>query len=179
VAATATSVTAHGQVTLQLGAERIEPGGSIEVRGDLGTGEVFEVALVAKADGSRRVIGTIPAIEEGHFQSYVTLPADVTAGDYLVEVAVDSTVARAPLTIAGVPILPGGEAPDRDEPLGAPIPSGLGPAADNDATVPGAGAPAGSERSPLEGVTVLSVALVLGIGLLALLRLAGLRRSAH
>jgi hypothetical protein len=178
IAATVTPVIAHGEVTLQLGAEQIQPGGSIEVRGDLGTGEVFEVALVARADGSRRVVGTISAIEEGHFQSYVTFPADVATGDYLVEVSVDLTVARAPLTIAGVPIMPGGEPPSRDEPLGQPMPSGPGHAADNDPNVSTAGAPARPERSLIQGVAVLLIAGILGVGLLTLLRLAGLRRSA-
>jgi hypothetical protein len=184
------TLKAHGELLLQLGAERVQPGGALEVRGDLGTGEAFEVALIAKADGSRRVIATIAAIEEGHFQTYVTVPGDVVPGDYLVEVAVDLSVVRAPLTVFGSPITgEEGGGPDRGEGLVQPMPSGVskavgggadsgviggsgGPPADGDAISSRAG------RSPLDGAVVLGVAAVIAAGLLVGMRLIGRRRRA-
>ena len=175
-------VAAHGQPILQLGAERIQPGGSVEVRGDLGIGEVFEVALIAKADGSRRLIATIPAVEEGHFQSFVTVPADVAVGDYLLEVAVDLSVVRAPLTVAGSPI--GGEdggGPDQGDGLGQPLASGLAGGAggagglgarSSDPALPG-GPPTSTRtgRSPIDGVVIIAAAAAIAIGALGGLRL--------
>jgi hypothetical protein len=181
--AIATPVAAHGEYILQLGADRIQPGGAIEVRGDLGTGEAFEVALVSKLDGSRRVIATIPAVEEGHFQTYVTVPADVPTGDYLLEVAVDLTVIRAPLAIAGTPITGSGEegsGPDHD-PLVGPMPTGAGAGVVAGSSA-APNAPAASDlrgtRSPLDGASILAGALAAAVVLLAALRLGARRRAS-
>lgn len=165
---------------LELGSERIQPGGSIEVRGDLGVGDVFEVALIAKADGSRRLIATIPAVEEGHFQSYVTVPANVPVGDYLLEVAVDLSVVRAPLAVAGSPF--GGEdggGPDQGDALVQPLGSGpAGSAAgglgtrSSDPVLPGRPQPTSTttDRSPLDGLLII-VAAAVAIGGLGAFRL--------
>jgi methionine-rich copper-binding protein CopC len=166
---------AHGETILQLGAERIQPGGQVEVRGDLGAGEAFEVALISKADGSRRLIATIAATEEGHFQSYVTIPADLATGDYLVEVAVDLTAARAPLAIVGAPQT-GGEEPDQGDGLAQPMPT-VGPVAAG-ASVPVVPSEAGAARvaaAQIDGVVVGVAVAVLAIGILAGLRVLGRR----
>jgi hypothetical protein len=182
----AAPVAAPGELILQLSAERIQPGATIEVRGDLGTGEAFEVALVAKADGSRRLIGTITTVDEGHFQSYVTIPADAIPGDYLFEVAADLTVVRAPLTIAGSPIDPGGggDGPDRGDGLIVPLPSGFGAGGGANASNPTAPfSPSGGSgstragRSPIDGALVVGGAALLAIALLGVLRLTVRRRS--
>lgn len=121
-------VLAHGEETLELGAERVQPGGSVEVRGDLGTGERFGVALISQVDGTRWVVGSIAASEEGHFDGYVTVPPETPAGDYLVEVTaegvVDAATARAPIAIAGSPIGSDGERPDQAEGFAGPPGSG-------------------------------------------------------
>lgn len=176
-------VAAHGELILQLGAERVQPGGSVEVRGDLGAGESFEVALIAKADGSRRVITTIPATEEGHFQTYVTIPTDVPTGEYLLEVAVDVVVVRAPLTVAGGPVGgDGGAQPEQEEGLIAPLPSGFGVAAGAASLQPAGTAtePVANQsgRSLIDGVLVVAVALGAAIALVVGMRLTGRRRSA-
>ena len=165
-------VVAHGELTLELGAERIQPGGSIEVRGDLGNGEAFDVSLIAKADGSRRMIATIPAIEEGHFQAFVTIPADVAVGDYLVEVAVGVSVVRAPLTVAGSPVDGGdGAGPEQEEGLLQPLPSGFGTGAGVVAPSarPADSSAAGNQggRASIGGVAVLAVAVIAAVGILA------------
>jgi hypothetical protein len=117
---------AHGELIFQLGAERIEPGGSVEIRGDVGAGTSVEIVLIGKSDGSRRSLGTLADFEDGHFQGYVTIPADVAVGEYLLEAGTESIAVRAPLVVAGAAIVGGGERPGQDEPLVAPMPSGLG-----------------------------------------------------
>ena len=170
---------AHGQLILELGADRIQPGAAIEVRGDLGNGEQFEIALISKLDGSRRPIAIVPASDEGHFQSYVIVPADVTPGDYLVEASFDLLVVRAPLTVAGAPIEAGGEGPDRADGLILPMPSSAGAPA---ASAPGAAVAPGDAagpvgRAPVDGLIVI-VAAIAGAGLLVRgLRLARRRRG--
>jgi hypothetical protein len=163
--------SAHGELILQLGAERIQPGGTVEVRGDLGQGESFEVALISRADGSRRLIATIPATEEGHFQSFVTVPADVPGGDYLVEVAVDLAVVRAPLTVAGAPVDGvGGGGPEQEEGLLPVASSGVSATG-----APGAGTPgrtAAVVRAQLDGLVAVGLAATGAVVLLAGLRLA-------
>jgi hypothetical protein len=187
-------VSAHGELTLQLGTERIQPGGAIEVRGDLGSGESFEVALISMDDGSRRAIATIPAIEEGHFQSYVTIPPDISTGGYLVEVAAGVAVAQAPLTVAGSPVDDaGGRVPGQDEGLIQPVPSGfgagtgVGAGADNASIGPGASSATGDTtqpattpgRSRLDGLVVMAIAVLVAVSTLGGLRRAGRRRSGH
>jgi hypothetical protein len=172
----------HGELFFQLGAERIQPGGQVEIRADLGAGDAFEVTLVAKADGGRRILGTIPATEEGHLQTYLMIPADVPAGDYLVELAYDLTVLRAPLTVAGAPIDPGegGQQPGQDDGFGAPSPSGGGAAVP---VVPGSSIVPASDGSSVRGTRSAAdglLAVVLAGGgaavLLATLRILGARR---
>lgn len=167
-------VAAHGELTLELGAERVQPGGSIEVRGDLGSGEAFEVSLIASADGSRRVIATIPTIDEGHFQSYVTVPADLAGGDYLVEVAVGLSVARAPLVVAGPPVDGGGGAgPEQEEGLVQPMPSGfgVGPGVVARGPNPADSSAATNQGDRYSNVAVLAAALIAAAGIAVGLRI--------
>jgi hypothetical protein len=183
---TGLSVFAHGEETLELGAERVQPGGSVEVRGDLGTGGRFGVALISKEDGSRWSLGTIAAVEEGHFDGYVTLPPDLPMGDYLVEVtaaeAVDPATARAPIVIVGSAIGPGGERPDQAEGLPGPSTSGF-PGGDR-ATSGVAPSRSGSHAEPVapaaapRPLSVVTVAAgVLGVLVLGVLGGAIARRT--
>jgi hypothetical protein len=177
-------VAAHGESFFQLGAERIEPGGQVEVRADLGAGDRFEVTLISKADGSRRTLGTFPATEEGHLQTWLTIPVDVPAGDYLVELAYDLTVLRAPLTVAGSP-LPGGDEgqlPGQDDGFGPPA-SGSGAPGGPIAAQPSPGpaAPEDGEgvrgrRDGIDGPVSVGIALLAAVALLGVLRLSGWRR---
>ena len=172
----AVAAAGHGELVLQLGAERIQPGGTIEVRGDLGSGEAFQVALISKADGSRRAIATIPAVDEGHFQSFVTVPADLPSGDYLIEVAVDLVVMRAPLTVTGVPIAPdGGGRPEQEEGLIQPLPSASGAAGSFADGVEASPVPT-AQPPPFDGPLIVAIATIAAIGLLVSIRLASRRR---
>jgi len=175
-------VAAHGELILQLGSERVAPGGVVEVRGDLGMGSTVQIVLISKADGSRRPIATLEDFEEGHFQQYVTIPPDVAAGDYLVEAGTDVVTVRAPLAIVGSAAVEGGDRPDQGEPLIVPNSSvGVGGALATQA----AGAPLGGvvvgspvrEAWPLPPIGIAVVAVFAALALLAGLRLAGRRRS--
>ncbi|MBA2381650.1 MAG: hypothetical protein H0V73_06035 [Chloroflexi bacterium] len=178
-------ILAHGELTFQLGVERVQPGGTLEIRGDLGAGDQLEITLVAKSDGARRLIATIETAEEGHLHTFVTVPADVAVGDYLVEAAFELTVMRAPLTVAGPPIVEEpDEQPGQEEGLLVPMPPGfgsgsgasggsasVGAGASASAFTDGAGslAPIGIRRDPIEGMAAV------GAGILAVAVVAGLR----
>ena len=178
----AVPAAAHGELVFQLGSERAAPGDVVEVRGDLGAGTMVEIVLISTADGTRRSIATITDFEEGHFQAYVTIPVDQPAGSYLVEAGSESIAVRAPLTIAGSAAEQGGERPDQDEPLLAPLPSGWsgyafatpvpdtgpGPAVDK----------GGREVWPLPPIVIAVLVVVGMLALLGGLRLAGRARSS-
>jgi hypothetical protein len=168
---------AHGELIFQLGAERIQPGGSIEVRGDLGRGEAFAITLVSRIDGSRRVIATVPAIEEGHFQASVVIPSDVATGEYVVEASAEGTVIRAPLTIAGSPVgEAGGGLPGQDEGFAQPVPSGLGRPVVGSAAITPTAESARTAQSSVAGLAIVGVVGAAAIALVALLRTADRRR---
>ena len=101
-------IEAHGgTATLQVPASRVNPGGTLELLGDMTAEGPVELYLIA-GDGLVRSLGTATADVAGHFQSYITLPADLPTGDYAVTArsAVDEAMNR--LTIAGLPV-PAGE----------------------------------------------------------------------
>lgn len=189
--ASAGGAAAHGEIYFQVGAERVQPGAEVEVRGDLDAGEAFEITLVSKTDGARRVIATVPAFEEGHFQTYVVIPADTSTGEYLVEAAYDLTVVRAQLTVAG-PAIVAGQDQNVGEPehegFGAPSASGSGSGAGEFAAAPSAGlaataasdagaAPVRGRRDALEGLGIVAIAGVLAVALVGGLRV--LRKSGR
>jgi hypothetical protein len=165
---------------MQLGSERIQPGGTLGMRGDMGVGEQFQVALISATDGSRRVLGVIPAVEEGHFDTNIVIPTDVAAGDYLVEAGVDALATRAPLTIAGPPIVDGGgEAPDRANalnPVGS-LPILANSSAAGRVTGGTPSSPASTARgTPVERMAALVFAVLGGVVLLGVLRIWSARR---
>ena len=182
----ASPVAAHGELILELGAERIQPGGSVEVRGDLGTGDVFEIALISRSGGARRVIASVPAAGEGHFDSYVVVPADVPVGDYFVEAAVDLIVVRAPLTVAGSPLGDTGAGePQREDGFLSPLPSGFGRAGVVPVASAGGAPPADASRGtdpaggvPLGGLLLVVIAALVPVGVLGLVWRARRPRQA-
>jgi hypothetical protein len=120
------AVSAHGGVaTFQLGAERINPGGTIEVSGDMTTDDPVVLTLVADADGAARPITTLTALDEGHFRAFVDLPGDVPGGSYTVTASNGLDFASVPLVIAGGPVADGeqGQRPGQDEAFAGALPS--------------------------------------------------------
>jgi hypothetical protein len=175
-------VAAHGELVFQLGAERAAPGDVVEVRGDLGAGSTVEIVLISTADGTRHSIATLTDFEEGHFQAYVTIPADQPAGDYLVEAGTESIAVRAPLTIAGFAAVEGGARPNQDEPLLAPLPSGWpGYALESPAAGDGLGPVVdggGRDALPLPAIFIALLVVLAPLVLLGGLRLAARARSS-
>lgn len=115
--------SAHGGVpTLQLQGDRINPGGSLELRGDMTGDEPVAVSLQA-GDGSMLALGRIETDWEGHFATAVTIPPDVPAGTYIVRVTSPFEEATTRLVVGGPPLLPeaGGQPLGRDEALAGPV----------------------------------------------------------
>lgn len=118
----AASASAHGGVpTLQLQVDRINPGGSVELRGDMTGDDPVELSLQA-GDGSTLALGQIETDWEGHFVTAVIIPADVAAGTYIVRVTSPFEEATTRIMVAGPPLLPEAEGQPlgRDEALAAP-----------------------------------------------------------
>jgi hypothetical protein len=173
----------HGELIFQLGAERAAPGDVLEVRGDVGAGSTVEIVLISKSDGLRRSIATLTDYEEGHFQGFVTIPPEVTAGDYLVEATTESISMGAPLTVIGYPAGEGGERPDQAEPLLVPLPSDRPDAAFETSTAVRVGpgtTTATREAWPLPSIWIAVLVVLAAVALLTGLRLAaGLRPRIH
>jgi len=115
-------VSAHGGVpTLQLGAERVNPGGTIELLGDMTSEGTFELSLIAGT--TVRSLGSAASDYEGHFQVFVNVPVDIPTGSYTVHARSDLERASAPLVVAGPPITDDeGQLPGQDE-IFAPVPT--------------------------------------------------------
>jgi hypothetical protein len=146
------SVSAHGGIpTLQLQTDRINPGGFVELRGDMTGDEPVELSLQA-GDGSTLALGSIQTDWEGHFVTSVVIPPDVAAGTYIISVSSPFEEATTKIIVAGPPLLPEAEGQPlgHDEALAGPItgpsaPAGQGatqwtppPGADSTARVIGA-----------------------------------------
>ena len=115
--ALAPAVQAHGgTATLQLPTPRVNPGGTLELLGDMTAEGPVELYLIA-ADSVVRSLGNANADAEGHFQAFIALPRDLPTGSY--EVAARSAVDRATtrLVIDGIPVAVGdeGQLPGRDD----------------------------------------------------------------
>lgn len=153
----AVGVQAHGGVpALQLGAERISPGGTIELLGDMTTEGTVDLRLVAGT--TVRSLGTADADYEGHFQVFVIVPADIPTGTYTVHAESAVERASAPLVVAGAPI--GGEEgqlPGQDEAR-----AGVLPGASGAAVVDGSGGETivdGPDAAPVN-VSILPVVVI-------------------
>ncbi len=177
--ATAPIVSAHGGVaTLQLGAERVGPGGTIEVFGDMTSEGRVVLTLIAASDGATRPLATLVTTDDGHFQAFLVLPADLPGGIYSVAAGNGVDLARAPLVIAG-PAAAGeeGQLPGQDEAFaggGSAIPAATAaaPAVIPPRTLTPA-SPAPLVDGPLAVIVVLlAVGLALGIGAMARFRAA-------
>ena len=179
LAAAAPTVSAHGGVaTLQLGAERVGPGGTIEVFGDMTTEGQVALTLIAASDGAARALATLATADDGHFQAFLELPADLSGGIYSVTAGNGVDLASAPLVIAG-PAAAGeeGQLPGQDEAFaggGSAIPAATAPAP---AVIPPQTLIPASPSPPVDGplavlVVLLALGLALAIGAVARFRAA-------
>ncbi len=122
------TVTAHGGAArLIVTPDPVNPGGTIEVRGeDLSADAAIKLVLVG-SDG-RTDIAMVDTDGQGHAVAFVRLPAELPTGIYAIH-AVDPTGAaiKAPLEVAGPPITDGGGEPggrDEDDGLLVALPPG-------------------------------------------------------
>jgi hypothetical protein len=119
-------VYAHGdEPRLEINAERIHPGGIIDVRGvGFELEELVSLSLIG--EGLELPLGEIAADQEGIFLHTVALPADLAEGVYHFRAITDDHQIASPmLTVSGEPILSEGSEPLRDEEDGllAPMPT--------------------------------------------------------
>jgi hypothetical protein len=118
-------VDGHGGVaTLQLGSERVHPGGTLEILGDMTAEGPVDIRIVAAAGGDARKLGVASADETGHFQAFLTVPGDLAVGSYLISAHSSSDEARTPVAIVGAPVGDdGGQLPGQDEALAGTAPT--------------------------------------------------------
>jgi hypothetical protein len=157
-------VAAHGGVpTLQLGSERINPGATIELLGDMTTEGAVELRLVSGT--TVRSLGNAVADHEGHFQVFVIVPLDIPTGSYTVLAESDIERTSAPLVVAGLPI--GGEEgqlPGQDEARAGVLPVASGAAVEG-----GNGATSSMEDADAAPVNVWIALVVLVAAVIAAL----------
>lgn len=175
----ASIAAAHdGSPTLQVGAERVNPGGTLEVIGDLKAEGTVALTLVAGTGGTPRPLGTASADHDGNFQAFVIVPADVPAGSYSVRARSEVDEASVPILVGRVPETGAddGRLPGQDEALAG---TGASSNAVPSIAVPVAPEPDAVETSvgviPIALVVLVAVVLAFAIGTLAKARS---RRSA-
>ena len=95
-----TAAAHSGQPILELSADRATAGGVIEVLGDVGWGDRIEFRLVGAGRGGAP-IGVLTDLEEaGHFDAWLTIPADVGSGAYRLEATNGEVTTSAPIEIS-------------------------------------------------------------------------------
>jgi hypothetical protein len=160
------TASAHGGVpTVQLDAERINPGGTIGVLADMTGQGAYEVLLVAPANAFARSLGTFEADYEGHVQIFLLLPADVAVGQYRIAARNADEEASAPIEIVGGPSAGEGGQPLGQDEAFAPVPSDIsGAPRSGAATDPSTGDRAGGSglrvALPVVGIAVLGAFLL-------------------
>ena len=117
---------AHGvQPRLEISLERINPGGTLDVRGVEFDYEQ-PVTLYLERTGIRVQVGEVVTDVEGIFRHTIVLPVDLPEGVYNVRAVTSHHDVLSPsLTVQGSPILEGGGQGERDEDDGllAPMPT--------------------------------------------------------
>jgi hypothetical protein len=175
--AVATAANAHGGVaTLQVGSERINPGGTLELLGDMTSEGSVEITLVADGDGSIRSLGTVQADQEGHFLVYLAIPADLPGGDCSIRARSEVEEAIVPIVVAGASV--GGEEgqlPGQDEAFaGAPPSIGVAPLAGQSGAVTQPRSLAPAQPTPPANISL--IVLAVGGALVAAFALGGFAR---
>jgi hypothetical protein len=96
----AATASAHpgGSVAIALSAERLPPGGPLELIGiDFQPHETLDVIIEGPSGRSR--IGPVTAGSDGHFQFVLLLPEDLDAGTYTIDVISGSGIIQRELFI--------------------------------------------------------------------------------
>jgi hypothetical protein len=154
---------------------QVNPGGTVEVRGDnLGADEEVTISLVVGGESTDLGVGTSDG--EGHLEVFVTIPADVPAAGYgLIGRTASGSIARGTFTVAGPPIVDqGGGDPYERGPIGT-----LPPAPQPQPAAGGQGSPIGggtAQSTVVSDVLLLVAALTLPV--VTVLGMIGWRRRA-
>lgn len=101
---------------MQLAAERVNPGGTLDLLGDMTTEGPAEILLIGPAEASAWSLGIVEAEYEGHFRAFLAIPVDVPPGEYRVRAQTATETATTSVLVAGPPV--GGEEgqlPGQDE----------------------------------------------------------------
>jgi hypothetical protein len=172
-----------GEPRLEISADRMNPGGVVDVRGVGFDYEEF-VTLYLERPGIVIQLDEIVTDLEGVFLHIVVLPTDLPEGIYNVRAVTDHHEALSPaLTVQGPPILDegGGQgARDEDDPLLAPMPTfapGVVPGG-----VPQSSAQPTPQTTALEtptsqgNSTALIYPILLGLGIITLVGIRILKR---
>jgi hypothetical protein len=112
-----------GPPRLELTAERLNPGATLDIRGiNIAAEQPVTLALIGA--GAEYALGTVMGDEHGDFKLIVGVPVEAAVGTYNVRaLAPNRVIVAVPLILAGSPIsAEGGEQRDQDEPLLAPMP---------------------------------------------------------
>jgi len=152
---------------LEISVERLNPGGTMEVRG---VGFEFEETVLLELIGPdiEIPIGEVVADTEGSFLQIVSLPADVREGTYHLRAMTDDhEILSPPLSVQGIPVVSdeGEDEREDEDSLLAPMPT---PAAARTAMPPAplANSPqpasTGSPVVVLIGVIIIGAALAVG-----------------
>jgi hypothetical protein len=174
------SVLAHGDETVFVAEPAVvAPGDGLGVRADLLASGPIELSLIG-ADGTRIVVDVVQETEEGHFERFVTVPPDLSAGHWtLVATTEGAPIASTTLEVAGgaAGADGGGQGPrDDDDGLLAPLASDWRASRSGAPAAPPSGAAGAEARvasSAVDLVPVVSFAVAIG----ALTLLAGRARG--
>jgi hypothetical protein len=170
------SATGHGGVPiLQAASERVNPGGTLDLLGDMTTEGSVQILLGAPSDAVVWTLGSADADHEGHFRVFLVVPVDLPAGDYRIRARMATEEATTRIVVSGPPIVEGGGRPGQDEALAGvqPDPGVAAPNATGVA-VPPSVTPV---RGPGPDLTLAVGAVALGIATAALLGLVARARS--
>ena len=167
VLAAAEAVVAHGgSPGLVAEPNPVNPGGTIEIRGDnLGSDEVVSIVIIAGGQPIELVSATTDG--EGHLTVFATVPADLPVARYSIQAqSVSGYAAGGSVELAGKPIVDqqgGGDPYERGPIASVPaVQQPAGPATVRTA-VPGAQPTAAADVIVLIAALALPLALVLGI----------------
>ncbi len=169
-------VSAHGgEPRIEIGAERLNPGAGLDIRGvDFEFEE--QIVLILAGPQVEIPLGSAIADAEGIFQLTITIPVDLVEGTYIIRGTTDDHVVDSPqITVWGSAVVQGGE--DRlDEDAGygllAPMPT----------FAPGVSSTPLPETAALEppvskrDSTTLIYSILFGIGIVALLSIRILKK---
>ena len=165
-------VFAHGGTPrIEISAERLNPGATLEIRGvDFESEELITLSLIGS--NIDIALGEVTADAEGGFIQVITLPADLLDGEYTIRAVMDDhDLTGPPFTVFGPAITNGEEGQrEEDDPLLASMPTFAPGVVPNDVL----SQPTSQSSQPLSQSsneagsisTLLIIMILLGVGIL-------------